>query len=132
MRLTREMILTSDDLTREEVEVEEWGGSVFVRVMTGSERDILESRQLMTEGQPAGERLKNLRALLAVLTTCDENGGAVFVMDDMDAVGHKSSKVLDRLFEVSLRLNKLREEEVQQLVGESAGGQSADSGSALP
>jgi hypothetical protein len=122
------MILTKDDLTREELYISEWGGSVYVRVMTGGERDTLESRQLATEGQAQSERLKNLRSLLAALTVCDESGAAIFMIDDMAALSNKSSTALDKIFEVSMRLNRLRAEEVEELVGELKNDQSADSG----
>ena len=39
--LTREQILGLSDLPREEVRIPEWGGVVFVRALTGSERDQL-------------------------------------------------------------------------------------------
>ena len=132
MLLSRDMILAKDDLTREELVIPEWGGSVYVRVMTGTERDELESRQMLTDGQPANERLKNLRALLAVLTTCDEQGAALFVMDDLGSLSNKSATAIDKIFEVSLRLNRLQADEVEKMVGESADDQNADSGIVLP
>jgi len=43
MTLNKEQILRADDLKTEEVDVPEWGGSVRVRVLTGTERDAFES-----------------------------------------------------------------------------------------
>ena len=41
--LTRNEILAVDDLQTQKVDVPEWGGSVYVRGLTGSERDALEA-----------------------------------------------------------------------------------------
>ena len=40
--LSRNAILNADDLPRKEVFVSEWNGSVFVRALTGAERDKRE------------------------------------------------------------------------------------------
>ena len=52
--LSRDEILAASDLTKELVEVPEWGGSVYVRAMTGTERDsyeesVLEIRPVVEE-----------------------------------------------------------------------------------
>jgi hypothetical protein len=126
------MIVAKDDLVREEVFIEEWGGSVYVRVMMGHEKDEMESRQLATEGQPPENRLKTLRALLAVLTTCDETGASLFMLTDVPVLQQKSATALEKIFDVALRLNRMRADEVQELVGESNAVQSDDSGSGSP
>ena len=41
--LTRDQILQANDLVTETVEVPEWGGSVFVKSLTGVERDQFEA-----------------------------------------------------------------------------------------
>jgi hypothetical protein len=51
MTLTRDSILNAKDLKKELVKVPEWGGEVYVRCMTGSERDAFES-----EAYQSGER----------------------------------------------------------------------------
>ena len=42
--LTKENIISADDLQRERVDVLEWKGHVFVKTMTGAERDSFEQR----------------------------------------------------------------------------------------
>ena len=44
MLLTKESILSVQDLPRELVEVAKWGGSVWVRGMTAGERDMFEDK----------------------------------------------------------------------------------------
>jgi len=130
MALTREQILKADDLPKREVEIPEWGGSVWVRTMTGAERDVFERHILAAEGSKV-EAAKQMRARLVTLTACDDAGARLFNDNgDLDAVSGKSSKALDRVFEVALKLNGLSEKDVDELSGNSSGVQPAGSISA--
>lgn len=113
--LSRDQILDADDLQRKEVTVKEWGGSVFVRSMTGSERDAWE--QSIIAG--AERNLDNIRARLVVLTAVDAEGRRIFENDDADALGKKSAKALDRLFAAASRLNGLGRADIEELAGNS-------------
>jgi len=108
--LNKDAILASNDLPKEEVQVDEWGGSVYVRTMTASERDRFE-----THFRPG----QNVRALLAVCTVCDENGKAIFDESDVTALGAKSAAALDKVFTVAIRLNGIGKRDVEELEGES-------------
>lgn len=99
--LTKEAILSADDLPRERVNVPEWGGDVFVRTMTGTDRDAFEASLI---GNKDG-RMENVRARLVSLTLCNEIGTRIFGDDDIAALGTKSAKALDRVFAVAQRLN---------------------------
>lgn len=106
--LTRESILASDDLPREEVAIPEWGGSVFVRTMTAGERDRFE-------GWSQGDKFDRFRAKLAVLTVVDAEGRRLFSDDDVDALAAKSTKALDRIAEAAFRMNRFTKEDVEAL-----------------
>lgn len=116
MALDKEAILASDDLPKETVAVPEWGGDVIVRSMTGSERDSFE--QAVYGGKTAN--LKNVRARLCALTMVDDNGERLFPSAesaDLDALGKKSAKALDRVFAAAKDLNGLSEKDVDDLAG---------------
>lgn len=113
MSLTRDQILEADDLERQEVEVPEWGGSVWVRSMTGLERDKFETT--LTNGKDKGVNLQNIRARLVGLCSVDDGGARLFTDDDVKLLGKKSAKALDRVFDVAQRLNGLRNEDVEEL-----------------
>lgn len=100
--LTKDSIISSNDLPRERVSVPEWGGDVFIRTMSGADRDAFEA-SLSDENR----RMKNIRARLVALTLCDETGIRLFSDEDVDQLGAKSASVLDRLFSISQRINKL-------------------------
>lgn len=98
--LTKEAILAADDLPRERVVVPEWGGDVFVRTMTGTDRDAFETSLLGKDG-----RMENVRARLVSLTLCNEAGTRIFDDSEIVALGAKSARALDRVFSVAQRLN---------------------------
>lgn len=112
----RDDILSIDDLPTTEVEVPEWGLSLYVRAMNGSERDQYEVSLMDTKDLPLKEKLRDMRAKLVVLTTVDENGKRVFSDGDIVAVGAKSAKALNRLVDVSQKLNALTDNEVSEEV----------------
>lgn len=107
-RLSRNDILTVEDLKREEVPVPEWGGEVLVRTLTGSERDQFEAAHLKAPD-------RDVRARLAAATLCDEEGKPLFTPDDVAALGRKSAAALDRVFSVGMRINGIGKADVEEL-----------------
>lgn len=102
MALTRDQILSAPDAaaSMESVDVPEWGGTVCVRVMTGTERGRFEEANRLA-------RRETIRARLAAATLCDEEGQLLFTDDDLHALGQRSSVALDRVFNAALRLNAI-------------------------
>lgn len=126
--LTAADILGADDIVKERVEVPEWGGHVFVRVMSGSTRDRWEAH-VYTHGKSMDERMVNLRARLIAATACNDKGELLFTSKQIEQLGKKSAKAMDRVFAVASKINGLTKEDVDSLVGESEGDPSGDSGS---
>ena len=124
--LTRDQILKAKDLTKEKVEVPEWGGFVYVRVMTGRERDSFEQGLLLGKGKV---NLENVRARLCALTVVDETGARLFKDKDVTELGNKSAAALDRVYEVAQRLNRISGEDVEELEKNSGKIRSEDSAS---
>ncbi len=108
MALSKDQILEADDLQNQEVDVPEWGGSVYVRSMTGADRDAFEAS--MVTVNPDGSRtpdMRNLRAKLVALTLVDEAGNRLFEVADIPRLALKSAAALERVFEAAQRLNGL-------------------------
>ena len=115
--LTREEILSFNDLSMEIVNVPEWGGDVKVRCLTGGERDELESLVVREKGD--GDKnidLSNFRARLVALSAIDENGNRLFTLDDVKELAKKSAKALDRVFNVAERLSALRVKDEEKAI----------------
>lgn len=128
--LNREDILKAQDLVTEEVEVPEWGGSVFIRTMTGAERNAFELEVVpgVADGSNRMDVL-NMREKLLVKVIVDDKGQRLFTDKDIKALGEKSAAALDRLFEVAQRLNRLSARDVEELEKNSVIAQNGGSGS---
>ena len=102
--LTKEAILAASDLKTETVSVAEWGGDVKVRSMTGLERDSFGASLRDADGKVT---LVNYRAKLLVRCMVNDDGSPMFTVDELAAIGGKSSAAIDRVFTVAERLNAM-------------------------
>jgi hypothetical protein len=116
--LTREEVIGAKDIKIERVDVPEWGGSIFVKGMSGTERDHYEVEILSARGTDRQANFENLRAKLASLTVCDQEGHLLFTQDDIEALASKSSRALQRIFIVAQRLSGLSQADVAALAKE--------------
>ena len=120
MILSKDAILAADDLKYEDVEVPEWGGSVRVRSLTGSERDEYEASLLVGKGKDKDINFQNARARMIYLSAIDEEGGRLFIKaGDVVAIGKKNANALDRVFSVCQKLSGMRKEDMDELLGNS-------------
>jgi hypothetical protein len=127
----RDLIFAAPDLTFEDIEVPEWGCTVRIKGMTAAERDDFEASRITGKGKNRDVNLKNMRAALLVRVIVDPaTDELVFTKADIFRLGEKSAGVLDRLFDKAQILSGIRDEDVEELVGNSEPGQSDDSPSA--
>ena len=129
MLLTREQILTAEDLPKELVPCPEWGGDVYVRTLSGTERDDFENSLWEGTGKDRAYTGRHIRAKLCARTICDEQGQRLFSDADVEALGQKSSRALDRCADVARRLCGMTAEEVQALAKNSESDPTDASGS---
>ena len=116
--LTRDDILGAQDIEIEKVDTPEWGGFTYVKGMTGTERDRLESSVVEQSGKNANVNLANIRAKLASETICDEEGKRLFSTKDIVALGKKSAAPLQRVFDVGQRLSGITGDDIEELAEE--------------
>jgi hypothetical protein len=102
MVLTRETILARTELGRQEVPVPEWGGSVYVREISGRDRDRFEA-SLVDKSKP--EMFDNARARFVAIVACDAAGKPLFSDADVAQLGELSAAALDRIFDAGRKLN---------------------------
>jgi hypothetical protein len=120
MYLTKEQILGAQDTPTEVVDVPEWGGKIIVRTLNGTERDQLEQSIMVGDNE---KNLVGIRAKYAALSIIDEQGNRLFTFEDIEALGKKSAKALDRVFDACQRLSGLTTKDVEELAGNSGGAQ---------
>lgn len=120
--LKKVQVFDTEDRIFEDVEVPEWGGVVRVRSLMGAEKDAFEASVLVTKR--VGKRLVqqpsyvNVRAKLVAQCVVDEDGQRLFGDEDIPALGRKSAAALDRIVEVAKRLNRMSEDDLDELVGD--------------
>jgi len=129
--LSRDEILNVPTAQAVLVEVPEWGGSVYVRGLTGRERDQFELSMIETRGKSRKANLANMRARLVALCAVDaeENGKHLFTMSDVDRLGDLGADALQRVYAVAQTKSGLSMADVDELTVELGEEQSADSGS---
>lgn len=103
--LSKDQILAADDLPFQDVEVPEWGGTVRVRTMTGSERDTFEASIYDAGGGSTTLDRKDFRAKLLSKVIVDDKGQRLFTDKEIAQLGAKSVRALDRVFGVAQDLN---------------------------
>ncbi len=116
--LTKQEILNIQDIEIEQVDVIEWGGHVFVKGMSGLERDTFEASIVQQRGKDAKVNMVNIRAKLAAQTICDEEGVRMFTEKDVHALGKKSANALQRVFDVAQKLSGITGDDVDELAAE--------------
>jgi len=133
--LTKEALLAKEQLTNEKVEFED-GNFVFVRQMTGHERDVFEQSLLKKNRDNKGnivgfeQATEDYRAKLAVVTICDEKGDLLLRPGDYATLSKMmSAKTLEKIVKVSQRINGIGEEEKELIAKNSEAVQDGSSNS---
>jgi len=123
-------ILAAEDRKTVKLYVPEWGGNVYLRTISGTERDefektlLVERLELNAQGLPEMKEvqdLSNIRAKLLVRVLCDAEGKSIFTADHIAALGAKSAAALTRVYNKASELNKVSDKDIKELAGNSDG-----------
>lgn len=120
--LTRADILGGDDRQYRDLPVPEWGEGRVVRLRSFSAKEVFqyqrEIRELRAKKDAAPEEVEQQGlGLLAVRSLVDADGARMFEDQDVEALLAKNSAALSRVATEALRLNKMRPQDVQELMG---------------
>lgn len=108
--LTREQILSSQDLETEEVDA--FGGKVLVKSLTAAEREELR-KDMGTDEKEMDLLLIQMK--LVSLCIVGENRKRLFSEEDIGVLAKKSAKELDKVFEVAQRLSGLGKQGTEEI-----------------
>ena len=111
MSLTADQILASDDLGLKKLHVREWGGDVYIRVMSVGERDDYE--RMWIGKKDSG--VDNFRTEYLARVLCDEKGELLFSREKVAQLAKKSGAVMGRLFDEAMKHNAMTEADVQEM-----------------
>ncbi|MFE3123921.1 hypothetical protein ACFXHD_10910 [Streptomyces hydrogenans] len=120
--LTAEEIGKASDQRFEDVDVPEWGGTVRIQSMSGTDRNSHQAESLVLgpNGRPKEINLKGQYARILSRCIVGEDGRRLFVSDkQIQALGAKDGAVLERLVKVAKRVSGLTEEAVEDAAGKS-------------
>jgi len=123
MALTKDQILSVDDLGLLKLHVPEWNGDVFIRVMTVGERDAYEN-----EWQRKKETgVDDFRTKFLVRCLVDEKGNRLFDNGDVTKLAQKSARVMNRIWMAAMEHNNLSDQSIEELAKNSEPGPTAGS-----
>jgi hypothetical protein len=118
-------LLQKEKLEIEKVEFEN-GDYVYVRQMTGHERDMFEQSMLRKNKDGKGNVLSvetvmdDFRSKLAAITLCDEEGKSLLNANDYAILGNNmSAKRLEKIINTAQKLNAITEEDKDAIVKNS-------------
>ena len=120
--LTPDQIGAADDRRWEDVPVPEWGGTVRIASMSGTDRNAYQKAMVVlgSNGRPQGVDLSDQYARLVARCLVDEDFRRLYVTDkQVKALGAKNGAVLERLATIAQRLSGLRKEDVEAAAGKS-------------
>ena len=109
------------------------GEGVYVRQMTGGERDKFEQTLRKTVKDSKGVTnfelaIDNFRSKLAVCCVCDEQGNLLFRPEDYTVLAQNISAArLEKIVNVAQKLNAISEEDKEELVKNSVAGETGNS-----
>lgn len=110
--LSREQILAAADIRFEDVGVPEWGGTVRVKMMSGLERNRMET---MLRDRRLDPDSADMRAIMVAMAVVDDAGALLFTPADIEALGRKSWVALERVAEAVARVNALTDATVEAI-----------------
>ena len=116
--LTPEDILAPLTWPTETLEIPEWGGTVTVRGLSGTELDEFNTSVIRQKGNNVEVNRRNYRAKLVARCLVNGDGKTPLFKDEgqIVALGMQPVKILDRILEVVNRLNGTTDEEQEELI----------------
>ncbi len=128
--LDRKALLAKEKLEVVKVDLGN-GDYVFVRQMTGRERDRFEQSLIKENKNAEGgyeKTLEDFRAKLAVCTVSDEDGNLILQPGDFGILSQNMSAAkLEKIINTAQRINKISEDDKENLVKNSEAVQDGNS-----
>lgn len=103
--LNKEDILSANDVELELLEVEEWGGAVYIGAMSVEERLMFDDTHCDENGKFRNLKDPNLVYDMLELTLKNEDGTKMFGRDDIKQLKSKNAKVVHKIFYKALNAN---------------------------
>ena len=103
-------IKNADDRKLVEVDLtEEWGGIVYIKPLSGKNRDWIE---VNSDDKKVA---LTMRSKIAVMSVCDENGNMLFTDADAEWLGEKSGVALEKILKAVTQVNAVKAGDIEAL-----------------
>lgn len=117
--LSRDSIVNVKDFGLKEIEVSEWGGSVFLKKWSAKERNMYMAKSVNideTGGHVNWETIFDNMILAVALSLCDNEGKRLFTdsPEDLEILSNKNGDVLQKLFEEIMVINGLATKSIEE------------------
>ncbi|WP_414446856.1 hypothetical protein AB4851_08740 [Burkholderia sp. 22PA0099] len=122
--LTRDQILSAQDIKTTVVEVPEWGGSVLVAALSGTARDALQAAIV------DNKQVSKFESALVAAAAVDENNVPIFTAADVDALCAKNAAVVSRVAAAAMKLSGIGAAATDEAEKNSEAAPSGSSGTA--
>lgn len=112
--ISRDEFLKPLEVAKEKVDLPEFGEGKHCIVwgFNAKERTDFE---LSLQNRKGKLNLQQVRERLIVASVRDEQGNPLFTQDDVAAIGNQSSTVVQRIFDVAMRLSGFSDSDVESL-----------------
>ena len=112
--LTKDDIFKATDIDTKEYPVPEWGGHVYIKMLSAKQREDFED--MVARAQESKQRVVHFRAKLCSAMVCDSEGNLLFPTPaDVKALSEKNGSVLDRICSVCMEFNGMTEAAAKEL-----------------
>lgn len=121
MNITKEQLLAFKGNGPTAVDVPELGdgAKLYLRVMSGTERDAFEAESYRVNGKNVELNRQNFRARLLVRCLSDDQGKRMLADNDATALGQLPADLIDRLATIASRVNGMSAKDVEELAKNS-------------
>ena len=113
--LSRDDVLQAEDFETREVEVPEWGGTLLVRELNADEVEQIGLGQLDSRGERDVRKARGIRVKVISWAAIAEDGTRLFKRGDVEKLATKSSRAVQRVFDVIQELSGLGTEDERPL-----------------
>lgn len=115
MSLTAAEIFAKPDQELIELQVPEWGGSVWIRSFDAGELLQIEREFYDPKTGGVNPAKGNLRVKVVLLGVCDQNGSPIFAAAEIPKLEKRNAKIMDRLATAVLGHNRMDDKSKEAL-----------------
>lgn len=117
---TREGILAYKSKAGVIHKVEAFGGVIYFKEWTSTERDKFEGGLIVGKGKAQRVSTENIRAKMFIRSVCDITGKLIFDDSDLNDIGSLPAAEVEKVYAEIQKVNSVSDEDVDELARNSS------------